>query len=60
MFSGLFMTAIAFISAFGLKQTRNQYLMTRKLYAYKGKEEEMTIESPESMKQLFQNEKPKV
>ena len=38
MFSGIFMLAVALMSLFGLKQTRNMYIGTKQLYEMKNKQ----------------------
>lgn len=52
LFSGIFMTAIAFISAFGLKQTRNSYLAILEM-----KKMTKPIESVEEMQKIFNQSK---
>lgn len=51
LFSGLFMTAVALISAFGLKQTRNNYKMIKQIYSQP--KQEMKIESVDDMLKAF-------
>ena len=54
MFRGLFMTAITVLSLFGLKQTRNVYLTTRKMFGVKGElKEEPKEESVDEMMEGF-------
>lgn len=54
-FSGIFMLAVALISAFGLKQTRTAYQTTKAIYSQtpKNVKIEDTIESPDKMKEMF-------
>lgn len=54
-FSGLFMTAVALISLFGLKQVRQQYYLLKQVYAQP--KEEIKVESIEDMKKEFNNDK---
>lgn len=56
LFSGLFMSAIALISIFGLKQTRAVYNTTK--IAYANKESNNTpLESPDEMLKQFEDAK---
>ena len=51
LFSGIFMLAIALISLFGLKQTRNSYIMTKRIYA--SPQKELKVESVKEMMDGF-------
>ena len=51
LFSGLFMTAIAFISFIGLKQVRDNYLMLKSLYSQPKQEDK--VESKDEMLEEF-------
>lgn len=54
LFSGLFMTAIGFMSLFGLKQTRGVYLATRAAYdQMENGEVKVEIEDPKKMLEEF-------
>lgn len=50
-FQGVFMTAIALISLFGLKQTRNAYHMMKKVYS--NKDTGVQVESVDAMLNQF-------
>lgn len=61
LFSGLFMVAIALISAAGLKQTRQGYLTMKKIYSRPVKKQEpIKVESLEEMKSIFKEDGKKV
>ena len=55
LFSGVFMLAIAIMSLFGLKQTRNSYIMTKRIYA--APRQELKIETIDEMKKEFEGGK---
>jgi hypothetical protein len=57
LFSGLFMTAIGFISLFGLKQTRNSYFALKE--AYSQPVNIINLDNIKDMKKEFDNVKNK-
>lgn len=52
LFQGLFMTAIAILSLFGLKQTRKQYYMLKNMYTQQNNIK-LEVESPDKMMGAF-------
>lgn len=52
-FRGIFMTAIAFLSLFGVKQTRQAYTVTKSMMSAVKKEEPDEIESVDEMIKEF-------
>ena len=49
LFSSLFMTAIAFLSVVGLKQTRDSYHMIKMMYANSKPKDDFKVESTSEM-----------